>query len=152
MKQKWTMVELKEHWTLSSQEIRSSEVQIPKISLGFCLPTEIFSKEEIISLPVIDFISRLMGSLLSCSRSIKHRLKDQKKLLKKSFSLRYMIQEVTIEKATFQSPSLKFEAGTPNIAGIIGLDSAIDLLCFGSNERNRWFAYYRNLRKEIRAY
>ena len=37
-----------------------------------------------------------------------------------------MIKEVSFEKTTFNSPPHKFEAGTPNIAGIIGLGAAID--------------------------
>lgn len=50
-----------------------------------------------------------------------------------------MIQEVTLEKATFQFPPLKFEAGTPHIAGIIGLGSAIDYLCsIGVNQIFEW--------------
>lgn len=50
-----------------------------------------------------------------------------------------MIQEVTLEKATFQLPPLKFEAGTPHIAGIIGLGSAIDYLCsIGVNQIFEW--------------
>lgn len=50
-----------------------------------------------------------------------------------------MIQEVTLEKATFQSPPLKFEAGTPHIAGIIGLGSAIDYICsIGVNQIFEW--------------
>ena len=36
-----------------------------------------------------------------------------------------MITEVTIAKSTYQEPPYKFEAGTPNIAGAIGLEAAI---------------------------
>jgi len=39
-----------------------------------------------------------------------------------------MIQEVYIEKSLFKKPPHKFEAGTPHIAGVIGLGSAIDYL------------------------
>lgn len=39
-----------------------------------------------------------------------------------------MIREVTIEKTTFAFPPQKFEAGTPDIAGAIGLGAAIDYL------------------------
>lgn len=39
-----------------------------------------------------------------------------------------MIKEVYLEKTTFQSPPHKFEAGTPHIAGAIGLGAAIDYL------------------------
>jgi len=37
-----------------------------------------------------------------------------------------MIEEVTLEKTTFQKPPLKFEAGTPSISQVIGLGAAID--------------------------
>ncbi len=39
-----------------------------------------------------------------------------------------MVEKVTFEETTFQSAPLKFEAGTPNIAGVIGLGSALDYL------------------------
>lgn len=39
-----------------------------------------------------------------------------------------MIQEVYIEKTTFKKPPHKFEAGTPHIAGAIGLGAALDYL------------------------
>jgi len=39
-----------------------------------------------------------------------------------------MIKEVTLKKTRFQSPPYKFEAGTPHIAGVIGLGAAIDYL------------------------
>ena len=39
-----------------------------------------------------------------------------------------MIREVRFEKTTFNDPPHKFEAGTPNIAGVIGLGSAVDYL------------------------
>src|ERR1019366_8633954 len=37
-----------------------------------------------------------------------------------------MIRSVTFEKTTYNSLPYKFEAGTPNIAGVIGLGAAID--------------------------
>ncbi len=37
-----------------------------------------------------------------------------------------MIQTVTFEKSTFQSPPHRFEAGTPPIAEVVGLSSALD--------------------------
>ena len=37
-----------------------------------------------------------------------------------------MIKEVTFTKTTYQDGPLKFEAGTPHIAGVIGLGAAID--------------------------
>lgn len=39
-----------------------------------------------------------------------------------------MISKVTFEKTTFNTLPYKFEAGTPNIAGVIGLGAAIDYL------------------------
>ncbi len=39
-----------------------------------------------------------------------------------------MIREVTFEKATFNELPWKFEAGTPNVSGAIGLSAAIDYL------------------------
>ncbi len=39
-----------------------------------------------------------------------------------------MIQTVTFEKTTYQDPPLRFEAGTPMIAEVIGLGAAIDYL------------------------
>lgn len=39
-----------------------------------------------------------------------------------------MIREVRFEKTTFNEPPHKFEAGTPNIAGFVGLGAAIDYL------------------------
>ncbi|MGH8107491.1 MAG: cysteine desulfurase [Arenimonas sp.] len=39
-----------------------------------------------------------------------------------------MIKEVRFEKTVFNDPPHKFEAGTPNIAGVIGLGCAVDYL------------------------
>ncbi len=39
-----------------------------------------------------------------------------------------MIEEVRIERTTFAALPFKFEAGTPNIAGVLGLGAAIDYL------------------------
>jgi cysteine desulfurase/selenocysteine lyase len=39
-----------------------------------------------------------------------------------------MIKDVTFEKTTHQGPPQKFEAGTPDIAGVVGLGAAIDYL------------------------
>jgi cysteine desulfurase / selenocysteine lyase len=39
-----------------------------------------------------------------------------------------MIEYVTLESSTYQSPPYKYEAGTPNIAGAIGLGAAIRYL------------------------
>ena len=39
-----------------------------------------------------------------------------------------MITSVTFEKSTFNKIPFKFEAGTPDIAGVIGLGAAIDYI------------------------
>jgi cysteine desulfurase/selenocysteine lyase len=39
-----------------------------------------------------------------------------------------MILEVTFEKTTFQEPPARFEAGTPDIAAVVGLARALDYL------------------------
>jgi cysteine desulfurase/selenocysteine lyase len=39
-----------------------------------------------------------------------------------------MISRVTFEKTTYNRPPFRFEAGTPNIAGAIGMGSAIDFV------------------------
>ena len=39
-----------------------------------------------------------------------------------------MIKEVSIEKTTFADLPHKFEAGTPNIAGVIAFKSALDFI------------------------
>ena len=39
-----------------------------------------------------------------------------------------MIQHVAIEHSTYNQPPYKFEAGTPNIAGAVGLGAAIDYI------------------------
>jgi cysteine desulfurase/selenocysteine lyase len=39
-----------------------------------------------------------------------------------------MIREVTFDKTTYNELPYKFEAGTPNIAGIVGLGAAVDYL------------------------
>lgn len=39
-----------------------------------------------------------------------------------------MIEKVTVEKTSFQKPPHRFEAGTPAIAQVVGLSSAIDYL------------------------
>jgi cysteine desulfurase / selenocysteine lyase len=39
-----------------------------------------------------------------------------------------MIKEVQFEKTIYNDPPQKFEAGTPNIAGVIGLGAAVDYL------------------------
>src|SRR5262249_1005105 len=39
-----------------------------------------------------------------------------------------MISSVTFEKTTYNTLPYKFEAGTPNVAGVIGLGAALDYL------------------------
>jgi cysteine desulfurase/selenocysteine lyase len=46
-----------------------------------------------------------------------------------------MIREVRIEKTTFADPPHKFEAGTPNIAGVVGLGAALDYVEAVGRER-----------------
>jgi cysteine desulfurase / selenocysteine lyase len=40
----------------------------------------------------------------------------------------HMIRDVRFEKTTYQNAPVKFEAGTPDIAGVVGLGAAIDYL------------------------
>lgn len=55
-----------------------------------------------------------------------------------------MIKTVDFEGSTFAELPAKFEAGTPNVAGVIGLGAAIDYLASfgpeGENERDRLIA------------
>ncbi len=54
-----------------------------------------------------------------------------------------MIRMVTFEKTTFADPPHKFEAGTPNIAGFIGLGAALDYV--DAIGRDRIAAYEHDL-------
>jgi cysteine desulfurase/selenocysteine lyase len=54
-----------------------------------------------------------------------------------------MIRTVSFEKTTFADPPHKFEAGTPNIAGFIGLGAALDYV--ETIGRERIAAYERGL-------
>ena len=54
-----------------------------------------------------------------------------------------MIRTVTFEKTTFADPPHKFEAGTPNIAGFVGLGAALDYV--ESVGRERIAAYENDL-------
>ncbi len=54
-----------------------------------------------------------------------------------------MIQTVTFEKTTFQPPPLKFEAGTPLIAEVMGLGAALDYIA--SHDRDQIAAYETSL-------
>jgi cysteine desulfurase/selenocysteine lyase len=58
-------------------------------------------------------------------------LYGKKALLEKMEPVRYggdMIREVTLESSTWNDAPWKFEAGTPNIAGVIGLGAALGYL------------------------
>jgi cysteine desulfurase / selenocysteine lyase len=46
-----------------------------------------------------------------------------------------MIQHVTFEKTTFKAPPYKFEAGTPHIAGAVGLAAALEYVSGIGRER-----------------
>ena len=46
-----------------------------------------------------------------------------------------MLRSVTFEKSVFAPPPFKFEAGTPNIAGAIGLAAALDYVSSVGIER-----------------
>jgi cysteine desulfurase / selenocysteine lyase len=39
-----------------------------------------------------------------------------------------MVESVTFERTVYRAPPFRFEAGTPNIAGVIGLGAAVDYL------------------------
>ncbi|MEP7098066.1 MAG: cysteine desulfurase [Dokdonella sp.] len=54
-----------------------------------------------------------------------------------------MIREVRFEKTTFADPPHRFEAGTPNIAGFVGLRAAIDYV--DAIDRERIGAYEHTL-------
>ncbi|MHB8678481.1 MAG: aminotransferase class V-fold PLP-dependent enzyme [Rudaea sp.] len=54
-----------------------------------------------------------------------------------------MIREVRLEKTTFADPPHRFEAGTPNIAGFVGLGAALDYV--ESVGRERIVAYEQGL-------
>lgn len=57
-----------------------------------------------------------------------------------------MVDEVTFEKTSFENVPLRFEAGTPNILGVLGLSAAIDYLSdLGLSEM-------RSYEKDILAY
>src|SRR6202022_814693 len=45
-----------------------------------------------------------------------------------------MIASVSFEKTVYNTPPYKSEAGTPNLAGAVGLGTAIDFLAGGGHE------------------
>lgn len=50
-----------------------------------------------------------------------------------------MVQTVTMEKSTYQEPPMRFEAGTPSIASVIGLGAAIDyIITLGREAIQEW--------------
>ncbi len=60
-----------------------------------------------------------------------------------------MIESVTLEKTLFKAPPERFEAGTPHIAGVIGLAAAIDYL--QKLDRDRLSGHEDALLKAARA-
>ena len=60
-----------------------------------------------------------------------------------------MVSEDFFERATWQPPPHKFEAGTPDVAGAVGLGAAIDWL--GRLDRKAVFAHERDLLARGRA-
>jgi cysteine desulfurase/selenocysteine lyase len=60
-----------------------------------------------------------------------------------------MIETVTIERTTFNRLPYKFEAGTPNIAGAVGLGAAIDYL--DGIDRDALHAYESKIVASARA-
>lgn len=70
-------------------------------------------------------------------------------LLDQMFPFQYggeMILEVGMEETTFKKPPHKFEAGTPHIAGVIGLQASIEYL------ENLGFETIKNLEKQLLDY
>ena len=50
-----------------------------------------------------------------------------------------MIEEVTFAQTTYQQPPLKFEAGTPGIAEVLGLGEALDyIMALGRDKIAAW--------------
>ena len=60
-----------------------------------------------------------------------------------------MVSEVSFERATYQPPPRRFEAGTPDVAGAVGLGAAIDWL--GRLDRKAVLAHERALLARGRA-
>ncbi len=60
-----------------------------------------------------------------------------------------MVSEVSFERTTFQPPPHRFEAGTPDVAGAVGLGAAIDWL--GRLDRQAALAHERALLARGRA-
>jgi cysteine desulfurase / selenocysteine lyase len=61
-----------------------------------------------------------------------------------------MIESVTFEQSTFASSPAKFEAGTPNIAAVIGLGAAIDFItCHRKTIEQQESAIYQYLCQQL---
>jgi cysteine desulfurase/selenocysteine lyase len=60
-----------------------------------------------------------------------------------------MVSEVWLDRATWQPPPHKFEAGTPDVAAAVGLGAAIDYL--DGLGREKAVAHERALHAELRA-
>ncbi|RCU43229.1 SufS family cysteine desulfurase [Corallincola holothuriorum] len=56
-----------------------------------------------------------------------------------------MIEKVSFSGSRFQAPPFRFEAGTPNIEGAIGLAAAIDFI--NAQPRQQWLAHEQALRQ-----
>ena len=59
-----------------------------------------------------------------------------------------MIKKVSFAETTFQPPPLKFEAGTPNIAGVLGVGVACEFI---QQHRDRLFEHEHNLYQQLLA-
>lgn len=59
-----------------------------------------------------------------------------------------MIEKVSFERTTFQPPPLKFEAGTPNIAGVLGIAVASEFI---QNNRMAILAQEQSLYQQLLA-
>lgn len=57
-----------------------------------------------------------------------------------------MIEKVSFEFTTFQSPPLKFEAGTPNIAGVLGIAVAAEFI---QQNRTTMFEHEHDLYQQL---
>lgn len=57
-----------------------------------------------------------------------------------------MIEKVSFEQSTFQPPPLKFEAGTPNIAGVLGIAVAAEFI---QQHRTTMFEHEHDLYQQL---
>jgi len=64
-----------------------------------------------------------------------------------------MIRHVSFERTTFAPIPMKFEAGTPNIAGVVGLDAAIKFIAgVGGGDLDAAFGLLEARERELTAY